>query len=494
MMRFNPPPHWPSPPPDWEPEPGWRPPPDWTIPPGWKLWIEDHPAPEAQPHEPPIGDRAEAPDAREKVPFFGARKHAAQLAEQVSQLESMLARVGGMDAAQVAEATSSLRADQARLKAKFDTEMKVQTEQRTAVALELQHLRDEIVRTQDEAILQEVGVYQYSHPLQDAVAFKDRLARVQREISAMARADGGAVQSATNWQVNDSLAEGRKMIKDFSKLMLRAYNAEADTLVRGLKPYRLEAAVDRLHKTVLTIERLGKTMNIRISQRYHDIRLEELRLTADYQARVAEEKEAEREEKVRLREERLVRQEAEREKARLEKERAHYANALSAMRATDDQAAIERLAAQLADVDRAIADVDYRTANQRAGYVYVISNVGAFGEKMIKVGMTRRLEPMDRIRELSDASVPFNFDVHALFFADDAVGIEQAMHKALAQRRVNQVNMRREYFYATVQEAKLLLADLAGDLLHFEEVPEALEYRQSLNARQVSDQGATVQS
>jgi hypothetical protein len=182
----------------------------------------------------------------------------------------------------------------------------------------------------------------------------------------------------------------------------------------------------------------------------------------------------------------LVRQEAEREKARLEKERNHYANALAAMRAQGDSEAIERLTAQLADVDRAIADVDYRTANQRAGYVYVISNLGAFGEKMIKVGMTRRLEPMDRIRELSDASVPFNFDVHALFFADDAVGIEQSMHKALAERRVNQVNMRREYFYATVQEARSLLTELAGDLLHFEEVPEALEYHQSLNVRQVA--------
>lgn len=84
--------------------------------------------------------------------------------------------------------------------------------------------------------------------------------------------------------------------------------------------------------------------------------------------------------------------------------------------------------AQLIDVEKAIADVDYRAANARAGYVYVISNLGAFGEQMIKVGMTRRLEPRDRIRELSDASVPFNFDVHALFVADDAVGIEAEMH------------------------------------------------------------------
>ena len=124
--------------------------------------------------------------------------------------------------------------------------------------------------------------------------------------------------------------------------------------------------------------------------------------------------------------------------------------------------------------------VDFRAANHRAGYVYVISNLGAFGEHMIKVGLTRRLEPLDRIRELGDASVPFGFDVHALFFANDAVGIEAEMHRRLADKRVNRVNVRREFFYATPNEALVHLRDLAGDVLTFEETPEAIEYRQSL--------------
>src|SRR4051794_40986 len=104
---------------------------------------------------------------------------------------------------------------------------------------------------------------------------------------------------------------------------------------------------------------------------------------------------------------------------------------------------------QLAEITDQIKSVDFRAANIRAGYVYVISNIGSFGEKMVKLGMTRRLEPMDRIRELSDASVPFNFDVHALFFSKDAVGIEAEMHRRLARVRVNTVNVRREFFYAT---------------------------------------------
>ncbi|MBB5872781.1 hypothetical protein F4553_006215 [Allocatelliglobosispora scoriae] len=135
--------------------------------------------------------------------------------------------------------------------------------------------------------------------------------------------------------------------------------------------------------------------------------------------------------------------------------------------------------------------MDYRAANVRAGYVYVISNIGAFGEGMVKIGMTRRLEPLDRVRELSDASVPFNFDVHAIFFSNDAVGIESAMHSRLASRRVNLVNQRREFFYVTPHEAKQHLLELAGDLLEYNESPEALEYRQSLTQSELLAAGSS---
>ncbi len=193
--------------------------------------------------------------------------------------------------------------------------------------------------------------------------------------------------------------------------------------------------------------------------------------------------EAERQERERIREERKVQQEIERERARLEKERQHYLNTLDALLAKGDESGAQRLKAQLQEVDRAIADVDYRAANIRAGYVYVISNIGSFGEQMIKVGMTRRLDPLDRIKELSDASVPFNFDVHALFFSKDAVGIEQQVHERLSAARVNLVNLRREFFRARPAEVKAHLAELAGEMLQFNDEPDALEYRQCLGLR-----------
>lgn len=347
---------------------------------------------------------------------------------------------------------------------------------------EMKKAHEGIVATDDLTLLQEAGIYHYRHPLTDVVAYEKALADIEAKTKAMVKKDGGAVLATTNWSVNGSASEGRAMVRDFSKLMLRAFNAEVDTLVRGLKPYKLKGALDRLKKVAETIERLGKTMSIRISPAYYQLRVRELELTSDYLQKEAEAKEAERLERERMREERKIQQEIERERARLDKERQHYANARDALIAKGDAAAAARLTEQLAEVDKAIQNVDYRAANIRAGYVYVISNIGSFGERMVKVGMTRRLDPMDRIRELSDASVPFNFDVHALHFSKDAVGIETEMHTRLAAARVNTVNFRREFFRASPLEVKGLLANLAGELLQFQEMPEALEYRQSLRA------------
>jgi hypothetical protein len=302
----------------------------------------------------------------------------------------------------------------------------------------------------------------------------------------MARKDGGAVLAATDWTVNGSRAQGRAMVREYSKLVLRAYNAEADNLVRALKAYKLDSALDRLGKIAIAIERLGKTMNIRISAAYHALRIRELELTADYLEKRAEEKEREAADRERLREERRVQQELARERARLEKEHQHYSNVIQRLIEQGKHDAAEEHQATLAQIVKAIEDVDYRVANVRAGYVYVISNIGAFGEKMVKIGLTRRIDPTERVRELGDASVPFRYDTHALFFSVDAVGLEAKMHQRLADRRVNWVNKRREFFYVSPAEAKHHLVELAGELLEYVDEAEALEFRQSMNhAREI---------
>lgn len=423
-----------------------------------------------------------------RVPLFGARRFARNLLQEIDQLktkardrEMRYRELGVLSVVELDERRRVLEQDLADLKGRIAGEQQRAAETAEESRRQLYKVKQEVVATEDLALLQEVGVYEFHHPLSDAVAYQGALENIRRRGKEMVRKDGGAVQASSDWTVNGSAAQGRAMVREYSKLMLRAFNSEADSLVRGLKPYKLAGAVERLTKSAATIERLGKTMNIRIADAYLRLRINELELTADYLQKVAEEKAEERAEKERLREERKAQMEMERERKKLEKERQHFQNALNALSSTGDEEAIARLQVQLADVDRAIQDVDYRQANIRAGYVYVISNIGSFGENMVKVGMTRRLDPMERIKELSDASVPFNFDVHAVFFSKDAVGIENQLHTRLAKSRVNLINLRREFFRVTPTEVKTHLAELAGELLQFEDVPEAVEHRQSLN-------------
>lgn len=469
----------------------------------------------------------------QKIPFFGARKYARGLLDVISdlesekskdkseilelkvkchKLESSLAELGALGVIELEtkrailikelnklkedqaaiirtaeqdleEIRKKLSAQQAAAESAHNQKLKELFDAEASTTASLESIRQQIIETSDLAMLQEVGIYQYRHPLTDAVAYQTELSRIGEQVKSMVKRDGGAVFGSTTWTVNGSAAQGRKMVNDTSKLMLRAFNAEADNLVRGMKPYKLRAAIDRLEKISETIAKLGKTMNIRITDHYLRIRTMELELTADFLQKKAEEKEIERAERERLREERKAQQEIERERARLEKERKHYENALATLIQKGDEDAAKRIREQIDEVQRAIEDVDYRAANIRAGYVYVISNLGSFGNDIVKIGMTRRLDPMDRVRELGDASVPFNFDVHALFFSKDAVGIESSMHKHFAEKRINQINLRREFFRITPKEAKSHLSELAGELLQFEEIPEALEYRESISRK-----------
>lgn len=432
-----------------------------TIAPAGKVGLPPPPAADPGFPEPPEKARGG---------LLGSKK---ALEAELENLRALIAGFGYGEREALAAEIARLRGEQSQLAGDL-----------AARRTELSGLQSQLVMAREEQILQEVGVYDYNHRLEDSAAYKDRLDALRQQIKAMSKKDGGAVLATTNWTVEGSAAKGRKMVNDISKLLLRAYNGEADVLVGKLRPYKLEAAIDRLAKSKQTITRLGSTMSITINEQFHRARIEELRLTADFLAKKEEEKEAEREEKARLREEARARKEFEAEKARLLKEQAHYSSALESLRATGSPEEVAAAEARLVELDEAITGVEDRAANIRAGYVYVISNFGAFGPEMVKIGMTRRLEPMDRVRELGDASVPFRFDVHALVFSDDAVSLESRLHDAFAAQRVNLVNLRREFFYATPAQVKAVLSRQDGSLLEFVEEPVAEEWHLSANARE----------
>lgn len=363
-----------------------------------------------------------------------------------------------------------------------DTEADSVVRDVTQLRAQLAELKGQLVETSDVMLLQEVGIYRYSHPLDSAAAYEAELNALNEAINASIKA-GTAVSTTKKWAINGSENDGAKMVGDFGKLVLRAYNNEVDNVLRTLKPYTLESAIARLEKLRVTIAKLGASMKLAVTDSFHELRVKELRLTADYLQKLAEEREKEREQRIRLKEEEQARRELEGEREKLEKERRHFESVAQALLARGDAQAADQAQAKAAEVQKAIDGVVAREANVRAGYVYVISNIGSFGDKVCKIGLTRRLEPMDRVRELGDASVPYRFDVHVLMFSEDAVGLETALHRQFADWRCNLVNAHREFFFVTPREVKEALLKLKGDLVSFVETPEAIEWHQSENTR-----------
>ncbi|MDP1679990.1 MAG: DUF4041 domain-containing protein [Candidatus Nitrotoga sp.] len=334
-----------------------------------------------------------------------------------------------------------------------------------------------VVVLDDERVLQDVGIYRYHHPLENALAYRERLDDIAARIAEMIKMSN-AINKSNMFTFDGSLAKGRAMTNDLAKLMLRAYNAEAENVVRSLRAGNTVTAIKRLDAARMAISKLGKMMEMHIGDAFHAVRIEEIELTADYLMKKEEERETARAERERLREERKVELELAVARERLEKERSHIVTVIEKVRANgSSDPELER---KLADIDSAIALNDYRAANIRAGYVYVISNRGAFGDHVVKIGLTRRLEPLDRIYELGDASVPFRFDVHAIFFSEDAVGLESELHNRFSAYRVNQVNNRKEFFFASPAEVRSVLSEKLGNLLEFAEHVESTEYLQSV--------------
>lgn len=363
------------------------------------------------------------------------------------------------------------------------------TAQREQEVQKLDALRAQLVQTEEELNLQSFGVYKPRYDLMRADDYRARLMEIRAQQKEMIKAKT-AVTGVTNWTVNNNAAQGRKMVSDMQKLLLRAFNSECDDVIEHVRYSNLEASEKRITSSKDAISKLGTIMGISITPAYYRLKIEELYLAFEYQQKKQAEKEEQKEARARMREEAKLAKEIEEERKKLEKEQRHYQNALHkidtqlAGASAADRADIEQkraeLVQQLQKIDQAFKDVDYREANQRAGYVYVISNIGAFGENVYKIGMTRRLDPMERVDELGDASVPFDFDVHAMIFSEDAPKLEAALHNAFADRKLNFVNQRREFFRVTLDEIKAVVRANFDKTVEFEDFPPAEQYRQSL--------------
>lgn len=352
--------------------------------------------------------------------------------------------------------------------------------------------KGEIVELDEKILLQEYGIYTPLYECYSLEQYKSEIDNVRLEQKELVL-NGNAAICLKSWVVNGSEAKGKKMTEQNIKQIIRCFNDECDVLINKVKFNNVTAYTEKICKSAAALNKMNTHHCVSLSDEYIALKIKELRIVYEHSLAKQKEKEEQRADRERLREEARLQKEIEEARKEIEKEQRHYANALlKVTRQIDTCTDVERellqekkseIESHLSDLDVAIKNIDYREANKKAGYVYIISNIGSFGENVYKIGMTRRLDPMERVYELGDASVPFLFDVHAMIFSDDAPKLEAALHQAFADKKVNMVNWRREFFNVTLDEIESVVRANYDKTVEFIRVPQAEQFRESLRLR-----------
>lgn len=354
-----------------------------------------------------------------------------------------------------------------------------------------EQLSNENKLLQDSLDIAEFGVYEPHFELESSEEYKTTLIQNKERQKELIK-KGDAVVCNTSWSVEGSRKKGEIMERKAIKLTLRAFNGECDSLIAKVKWNNIEQSEKRIKKTFDAINKLNSSQDIDIRYDYFQLKIDELRLTHEYEEKKHEEKEEQRRIREEMREEEKARRDFEKAQKEAEKEEKLLQKALKNVqeqfsKASEEERAkyeleISNLQLQLKEAEEKNQRAISMAQQTKSGHVYIISNLGSFGENIYKIGMTRRLEPMDRVRELGDASVPFKFDVHAMIYSENAPELENKLHKAFNANRVNHVNRRREYFDVSLNEIEKVVLENYGEIEFIKE-SEAKEYRESLIIR-----------
>jgi hypothetical protein len=374
------------------------------------------------------------------------------------------------------------------------------------ISAKISVLRAKLQGLEEQEIVEAFGFYESKYDFQEAEEYKQRLDKIRAQQKQMIK-DKQAAVCHTEWSVGGSAKEGKKMTDNFLKLVLRAFNGECDASVVKVKYNNVQTMENRIRKTYEDLNKLSQTTHCEITSRYLDLKLQELWLTHEYQERKYQEQEEQRIIREQMREEEKALRELEKARQDAEKEERRYQEALEKARRDVESAtgkAQQKLFSQIEELQKRLAEAEAnkeRAVSQaqltKSGHVYIISNIGSFGEDVYKIGMTRRLEPMDRVKELGDASVPFPFDVHAMIFCENAPELEARLHKRFNSRRMNKENERKEFFRVSLDEIVRVVREIDQELkickseVTFTKIAEATDYRKTL-ARERQDKVATA--
>lgn len=389
----------------------------------------------------------------------------------------------------------------------------------------IQELKARIISLEEEELMQSFGFYKPMYECADSAAYKLLLNQIRDKQKAMVK-DRKALRTDTLFSVENDKAGGKKVVKNLEKLTLRAFNGECDATIDKVTFNNLDAIAARIMKAYQDLNEVCQSVGISITQAYFNSKIEELHACYEYQVKIKEEREEQRKIREEMREQARIAKEIEDSKKKIEKEEDHFNQIIADLQARMEaasavekaqiaelqlkmeaasaserekmaeiqackeaavaeeraqyEAKLQEYEEKLAVVNKDKEEVLYREQSTRAGYVYIISNIGSFGEHVFKIGVTRRLEPLERIDELGDASVPFDFDVHALIFSEDAPTLEGALHEHFADRAINKVNSRKEFFRVSLDEIENVVRTHHNKTVEFTKIAKAEDYRLTL--------------
>ncbi len=379
----------------------------------------------------------------------------------------------------------------------IETEVKHSKKEKESIDLDVKALRDsykekrelfdklvqEAAIYDEEIQLAELGFYKPHFDFDTSEKYKKEIAKVKAEQKEMVTSKE-AIYCNTEWTVEGSKAKGRTMTNRGIKLTARAFNNECDAAISNVRWNNVDRMVQRLEKAFDAINKMNQSNAIIISNGYFNLKLKELRLAYEYADKKQQEKEEQQDIKRQMREEAKLQQELD----KAQKDEEKFKKLLEKVQREAEKSAgsqLDELNKKIASLSQELQDAHEKSERAKSmaqqtkiGHVYVISNIGSFGENVYKIGMTRRLEPLDRVKELGDASVPFIFDVHAMIHSDDAPALESALHKKFDLKRLNLVNSRKEFFRVNLTEIEKEALNISPDA-EFIETAEARDYRES---------------
>ena len=381
--------------------------------------------------------------------LFQAKRKVAELNESIAELEKR---------------REALEESLSNRKTEYEAQVNMVTKKQQ----EIKAANDELAQLKDEInginVMEEYAIPRYKEA--KIQLEKDREEK-QRDIEFHCKYTDGEDKDGLWWiespyTLNNSVSKGKAMQKTYGEGLIYALNAYLDSKEKSVTYYSLNKTIDAISKKFNMYQKKAENIGLSLNSDYVSTRIDIIKLNLAIKQKEKEEKERVREEKQRMREEEKLAQEIAKIRANINADRLRYDKALG--KATTEQERQE-IKNHLAEIDKREQDINYREQHSRSGWLYVIDTPAMPG--ICKLGCTRRIDPLQRVAELSSASVPFPFICRAVVFSDDVFDIETKIHNYFNDKRVNKENLHKEFFAITPNEAITALKDVFGCEIHY---------------------------